>query len=189
MNDRSVWLQLSLRVVARVRAPIDRARLKRSGFARSKLIGVGFVCFLAFLTIPVHAQSTVADTIFTGEFLTLDPSHPKAEAIAVSGGRILAIGSRSEVEAGATKNTRRIKIDGFALPGFADAHIHVAGVGEQLERLDLRGLTEAEILTKVAQAVRSSSSSGIRGAYTRFAGTSAASSDWAAGGVRAPSCS
>jgi len=158
MNDRSVWLQLSLRVVARVRAPIDRARLKRSGFARSKLIGVGFVCFLAFLTIPVHAQSTVADTIFTGEFLTLDPSHPKAEAIAVSGGRILAIGSRSEVEAGATKNTRRIKIDGFALPGFADAHIHVAGVGEQLERLDLRGLTEAEILAKVAQAVHSSPS-------------------------------
>ncbi|HXY08701.1 MAG TPA: amidohydrolase [Terriglobales bacterium] len=117
-----------------------------------------FVSLLVFLTIPVPSQSTVVDTIFTGEFLTLDPSHPKAEAIAVSGGRILAIGSRSEVEAGATKNTRRIKIDGFALPGFADAHIHVAGVGEQLERLDLRGLTQAEILAKVAQAVRSAPS-------------------------------
>jgi len=106
----------------------------------------------------VYGQSPVADTIFIGNFITLDRSHPQAEAMAVSRGRILAIGSQSEVEARATKDTRRVKVDGFALPGFADAHIHVAGVGEQLERLDLRGLTEAEILAKVAQAVRSAPS-------------------------------
>jgi len=66
--------------------------------------------------------------------------------MAVFAGRIIAIGSRSEVEALATKNTRKIRINGVALPGFADAHVHVAGVGEQLERMDLRGLTNAEIL-------------------------------------------
>ena len=158
MNDRSGWLRPLFRVIASLRSPIERAWRERPGFSPSQLISVGFVSWLAFQTIPVQAQSTVADTIFTGEFLTLDPSHPKAEAMAVSRGRILAIGSGSEVEALASKDTRRIKVDGVALPGFADAHIHVGGVGEQLERLDLRGLTEAEILTKVAQAVRSSPS-------------------------------
>lgn len=108
-------------------------------------------------TISIHAQSPAPDTIFVGQFLTLEPSHPQAEALAVSAGRIVAIGSRSETEALATKNTRIIKIDGIALPGFADAHIHVAGVGEELERLNLRGLTKAEILAKVAQATRTSS--------------------------------
>jgi predicted amidohydrolase YtcJ len=107
--------------------------------------------------VPIHAQSPAADTIFIGEFLTLDPSHPHAEAMAVSAGRIVTIGSRSEVEALATKSTRTIKFDGVALPGFADAHIHVAGVGEQLEQLNLRGLTKAEIFDKVAQAARNSS--------------------------------
>ena len=107
-------------------------------------------------TVPIRAQTLAADTIFLGEFLTLDPAHPHAEAIAVSGGRIIAVGSQSEVDALAAKNTRKIRINGVALPGFADAHIHVAGVGAQLERLDLRGLTKKELLARVAQAVRSS---------------------------------
>jgi predicted amidohydrolase YtcJ len=133
--------------------------LHKRGFYASKVFLVALVTPLA---IPVfaplralRAQPPAPDTIFIGQFLTLDGSHPQAEAMAVFGGRIVAVGSRSEVEALANKTTRRITISGVALPGFADAHIHVAGVGEQLERLNLRGLTKAEVLTKVAEAVRS----------------------------------
>lgn len=115
---------------------------------------VAIVSWLAPLSI--YAQSPVVDTIFVGEILTLDRSHPKAEAMAVSAGRIIAIASRAEVEALASKNTRRVTIDGIVLPGFADAHIHVAGVGEQLEKLNLRGLAKAEVLAKVAEAARTS---------------------------------
>src|SRR5271169_2480061 len=122
--------------------------------------GLSLVAIVSSMVIPaavtIHAQSPAADTIFIGEILTLDLSHPKAEAMAVSAGRIVAIGSRSEVEALATKNTLKVTINGVALPGFADAHIHVAGVGEQLEKLNLRGLTKAEVLAKVAQAARTS---------------------------------
>ena len=106
--------------------------------------------------IFLHAQPPVADTIFIGQFLTLDRSHPRAEAMAVLHGRIVAIGSPSEVEGFANKNTRRITFSGVGLPGFEDAHIHVAGIGAQLERLNLRGLTKAQLLEKVAHAVRSS---------------------------------
>jgi hypothetical protein len=106
--------------------------------------------------VSIPAQSP--ETIFIGEFVTLDAAHPKAEAVAVLDGRIIAIGSRAEVEALATKNTRRITIKGTALPGFADAHVHVEGVGEQLERLDLRGLSKADLLAKIAEAAHSSGS-------------------------------
>jgi len=156
MNDRS-WLLKSWDAFGALRSRSEGTWVKRCGRRACEPILVGFVS-LVLLTIPIYAQAPVADTIFIGEFLTLDPAHPTAEAVAVSAGRIIATGSQSEVEARATKDTRRIKIDGFALPGLADAHIHVAGVGEQLERLDLRRLTKAEILAKVAEAVRSSPS-------------------------------
>jgi predicted amidohydrolase YtcJ len=122
-----------------------------------------FVLFLlAIVTLralPVfellRARSTSADTIFIGRFLTLDLANPQGEAIAVSAGRILAVGTRSDVEKLASNATRFVKFSGVALPGFADAHIHVAGIGAQLERLDLRGLTKDEILAKVSRAARS----------------------------------
>ena len=103
----------------------------------------------------LEARPPAPDTIFIGQFITLDRSHPEAEAIAVSAGRIVAVGSRSQVEALADKNTKKINFSGVGLPGLADAHIHVAGTGDQLEKLDLRGLTKVEILTRIAEAVRS----------------------------------
>ncbi|HKW67629.1 MAG TPA: amidohydrolase [Terriglobales bacterium] len=123
----------------------------------SRRIGIALAGLLTALPLVLlHAQSRVADTIFTGQFLTLDDSHPHAEAMAVYKGRIMALGSPSELEALADKNTRRITFSGVAVPGLEDAHIHVSGIGAELERLNLRGLTKAQILKKVAQAVRSS---------------------------------
>ena len=120
------------------------------------------VLFAALFTLPavpaispLEARPAAPDTIFVGQFITLDRSHPEAEAIAVSSGRIVGVGSRSQVEALADKTTQRINFSGVGLPGFADAHVHVAGTGEQLEKLDLRGLTKAQILNKVAEVVRS----------------------------------
>jgi predicted amidohydrolase YtcJ len=103
---------------------------------------------------PLEARPPAPDTIFIGHFITLDRAHPEAEAIAVSSGRIVGVGSRSQVESLADKNTKRINFSGVGLPGFADAHVHVEGTGEQLEKLDLRGLTKAKILTRIAEAAR-----------------------------------
>ncbi len=131
-----------------------RTGLKLSGFVPCGLLLVTLVSLrTARAVVAVPTQSP--DVIFIGEFVTLDAAHPKAEAVAVFDGRIVAIGSRAEVEALATENTRRITIKGTALPGFADV-LHVEGVGEQLERLDLRGLSKADILAKIAEAARSS---------------------------------
>jgi predicted amidohydrolase YtcJ len=134
-----------------------------SGRPRSSRRSACELLFLAALlvlpaTLVVATQDSrplAADVIFTAQFLTLDPEHPRAEEIAVSAGRIVAVGSKSEIEALANKATRRIQIPGVVLPGFADAHIHPELLGEQLDRLNLRGLTKAQTLARVAEAARS----------------------------------
>lgn len=69
-------------------------------------------------------------------------------------GRIVSVGSRSEVERGRSGATKSIEIPGVALPGFADAHVHRSSLGQQLERLDLRGLTTEQVLERVGAAAR-----------------------------------
>ena len=130
---------------------------KRIGGLRTSNVFLAALCTLLTTLVPAtpQSQALAPDAIFIGQFLTLDPGRPQAEAIAVSAGRIVALGSKSEVEALANKTTRKIAIPGVVLPGFADAHIHTEDVGEQLETLDLRGLSKAEILAKVAEAVHS----------------------------------
>ena len=133
--------------------------VKHLRMRKLRAAGVSLVALVTLLAMPapapLQAQSSAPDAIFIGHFLTLDRSHPQAEAIAVSAGRIVAVGSRSQVEPLTNKNTRRTKFSGVAMPGFADAHLHPAGVGAQLEKLNLRGLTKAQILAKVAGAARS----------------------------------
>ena len=81
---------------------------------------------------PVLAAN--ADTIyFGGKILTMDKQMPTAEAVAVKGGRIVAVGDRDTVlaaEKGA--DTQFVDLQGKVLiPGFVDAHSHMAGVGLQ----------------------------------------------------------
>ncbi|MGH9733007.1 MAG: amidohydrolase [Candidatus Acidiferrales bacterium] len=108
------------------------------------------------LVAPLQAQTPAPATIYIGHFLTLDRSNPTAAAVAVSSsGRILAVGSRSQVLALANESTRKITFSGWGVPGFGDGHIHPMGVGSELERLDLRRLTKPQVLAKVAAAARS----------------------------------
>ena len=100
------------------------------------------------------APTPAAEIVIRGQFITLDPLHPRVDALAVSRGRIVAAGTIAEVERLATETTRRIDVPGVGVPGLADAHVHLSSVGQQLERLDLRELTKEQILTKVGDAVR-----------------------------------
>ncbi len=82
-------------------------------------------------TTAVLAQS--ADQIWSGgPILTIDDAAPRAEAIAVREGRILAVGSREQVLKHRGPQTREIDLQGHALlPGFVDAHGHVVMGGLQ----------------------------------------------------------
>ena len=80
-----------------------------------------------------------AELIFTGGSVhTVDPSRPRAEAVAVAGGRIVAVGDDADIRALAVTSTRVVELEGrTVLPGFQDAHLHVAHGGHGSMLCDL----------------------------------------------------
>ena len=72
--------------------------------------------------------------------LTMDEARPRAEAVAVAGGRIVAVGTSAEVMALAGPETRVIEAGGRSLlPGFVESHMHLFG-GAELNHLQLTGV-------------------------------------------------
>ena len=69
--------------------------------------------------------------------LTMDPSHPRAEAVAVAGQRILSVGENAEIKQQAGPDTQVIDGQAFTLlPGFIDSHIHVLSLARITQELD-----------------------------------------------------
>ena len=81
-----------------------------------------------------------ADLVFTGGVVhTVDSDNSIAEAVAVSDGRILAVGSNAEVSATSGPGTRHVELNGRSLtPGFIDAHQHFTGVGGMAYSIDCK---------------------------------------------------
>ena len=108
-----------------------------------------------------------ADLILVGgTVLTGDGSGPPAEAVAIAAGRILAVGSRSTIEALAGASTRVVDLDGgVVVPGLVDAHGHVLGLGFSLRRVNLREApTFQDVVSRVqGQAARQGAGSWILG--------------------------
>jgi predicted amidohydrolase YtcJ len=76
---------------------------------------------------PAQPQVDAADTIYvSGDIVTVDDQQPAAEALAVKGGKIFAVGTRADVEkAHKGPSTAMVDLGGKALlPGFLDAHSH-----------------------------------------------------------------
>lgn len=99
---------------------------------------------------------TPTTVFFNGPIYTLDPERPKAQALAMRDGRIIALGSEGRVRA-ATSADRPALFDlgGRAmLPGLTDAHVHILWYALQREQADLRGATtlDAALATVTARA-------------------------------------
>ena len=103
-----------------------------------------------FLLAPnpfnVEAQTMQADLIITNANVrTLDANRPRAQAVAVLGNRVIAVGTSSEVERARGPRTRTIDAGGaLVLPGFNDSHVHFLGGGFQLASVDLRDAATPE---------------------------------------------
>jgi predicted amidohydrolase YtcJ len=89
---------------------------------------------LSALLVQVPAAIAAADGIyFGGPIITMDDKRPTAEAVAVKGGRIVAVGPRATVER-AQKGPKTALVDlggRTLLPGFIDAHGHMWAAGVQ----------------------------------------------------------
>ncbi|MDU8942611.1 amidohydrolase [Ovoidimarina sediminis] len=90
---------------------------------------------------------TAETIIVNGAVRTMDPAHPVAEAVAISDGCILAIGTTAEIEAMATGGTARIDAGGGSvLPGFIESHAHLFIGGAELENLQLDNCADAKLM-------------------------------------------
>ena len=103
---------------------------------------------LSATLLPLSAQPATtrsatprAELIVTNaRIYTADDAHPIAEALAVSGGKLLFVGSA--IEAMALKGATTTVIDAAGrtiIPGMTDAHAHLYGLGVDLRHVDLTG--------------------------------------------------
>ena len=91
--------------------------------------------------------------IVNAKVYTVDRARPAAEAVAVVGGRITAVGSEREARAAAAKGCRVIDAKGrLLLPGFIDDHAHFMDGGFQLQNVDLRPARSPEEFAAIMRA-------------------------------------
>jgi len=77
--------------------------------------------------------------VAAGSFITMDQSRPRAEALAVRDGRILAVGPLDEARAALPDAPVR-QLPGTVVPGFVDSHVHMLWAGLAAQRLSLEGV-------------------------------------------------
>jgi predicted amidohydrolase YtcJ len=108
---------------------------------------------LLLLTSCLKKNKTAVDTIVTNATIyTVDEAFDNATAMAISDGKIVAVGSDDEIlKSFESKNTIEAK-GKFIYPGLIDAHCHFYGFGLSLQEVDLRGAKSMEDVVKRIQA-------------------------------------
>ena len=120
-------------------------------------LGLALAALLVATT--THAQQNRADLVLLhGDIFTVDSLHPRAQAIAVRGNRIAAVGSDAEIQTWVGPKTRVVDLEGrLAIPGFIDGHGHYTGLGESKLILDLtKAKSWDDIVAQVREKAKSS---------------------------------
>ena len=106
----------------------------------------------------LHAQQTsFADVVILhGRVRTVDAAHPRAEAIAILGDRIAAVGTDAEIAKWIGPGTKKLDARGKSvLPGFNDAHVHFSSGGGEISSVHLRdAATPLEFTKRVGEQAR-----------------------------------
>jgi hypothetical protein len=111
---------------------------------------------LLFLTATVAFAQPADLVLRNGKILTMNTATPSAEAIAVRGDKIAALGSDRDAQRWVGPQTKVIDLHGMlAIPGFIEGHGHFTGVGEFRMGLDLReARTWDDIVAQVGRAAK-----------------------------------
>ena len=122
---------------------------------RNTLVGVCLSVIVVF-SLGCGPGLEPADLVLRdGKIVTVDDTNPEAQALAVRGDEIIAVGTNDEVAAYIGEMTQVIELDGqLAIPGFIEGHGHFLGVGNaqmQLRLMDTQNWEE--VVSMVAAAV------------------------------------
>ena len=115
---------------------------------------VAGLTFVMLSHLHANMPSLAPDLIIVNAAIrTMDEAHPQAEALAIKGNRIAALGSTTEIRALAGAGTRVIDAhQRSVLPGFNDAHVHWLSGGYSITNVDLRDATSpAELARRLGE--------------------------------------
>lgn len=129
-------------------------------FINMFLVMMLVVVSTSFLGCATDEVQELADVVLTnGKVVTVDDALPEAQAIAIRGDRIIAVGTNEEITALVGELTSTIDLAGrLALPGFIEGHGHYTSLGRSKTILDLTQVESwDEIVAMVADAVQSAS--------------------------------
>jgi predicted amidohydrolase YtcJ len=115
------------------------------------LLAIGLLCFSAKI---VTAQQPPVDlVILHGHVWTVDRAHPQAEAVAVNGNKIVAVGADAQISKWIGPATKKIDAQGNSvLPGFIDAHVHFSIGGGEISGVQLRdAATPQEFARRISE--------------------------------------
>lgn len=97
-------------------------------------------------------MTTQEELLVTGDIVTMDPARPRAQALAVRGGRIVSVGTRDEARAALGPAPREVHYsEGTVVPGLIDTHNHMQWTAIQTKLVDL---APARSIADVQEAVR-----------------------------------
>lgn len=83
--------------------------------------------------------------LYNGNIHTMDPSHPRATALAIAGNRIAAVGDDAAMRALLGRDGQAVNLEGrTAVPAFTDSHLHFMSWGLSLRQIDLAGVPALE---------------------------------------------
>lgn len=124
-------------------------------FHQNEFIIVTFLILFIGL-INGCGQKSADLVLMNGKIVTVDESNPEAQALAVRGGKILAVGDNEEIQAYITPSTNVIDLNGkLAIPGFIDSHGHFTSLGYSKMKLILMNVKNwNEIVDMVREAVQ-----------------------------------
>ncbi len=105
---------------------------------KDALFSIGLLT-LALVSARAQQAPSADFVILHGHVWTVDRGHPQAEAIAIQGSGIVAVGSDAEISRWIGPATKKIDAQGKSvLPGFIDAHVHFSSGGGEISGVHLR---------------------------------------------------
>jgi predicted amidohydrolase YtcJ len=106
---------------------------------------ITLACSVAVRPVAAQKKMQSADTVVLhGRIYTMNAKKPWAEALAISGEHIVAVGTDAEIAKLQSKDTKVVDAQGrLVLPGFTDCHIHFLSGALSLDRANLEGAKDA----------------------------------------------
>src|SRR5438552_3146837 len=120
------------------------------------------ISLLVFGLLMTAVESPADLILLSAKIWTGDPARPSAQALAVRGDRILALGSNHDVETLRGPNTKVLDAKGRrVVPGFIDSHTHMTMGGLNLLAVDLRKTKDPADFTRQLAAFAKTRPAGI----------------------------